>query len=79
MKVEFIKERDKLGFNMRRVYERDEKGRRYYQLDEELETVASPFIRTDRAWTTVITTPIDMTDADSFRKKRAEFTSASLL
>jgi pyruvate/2-oxoglutarate dehydrogenase complex dihydrolipoamide acyltransferase (E2) component len=57
---------------MKRVYERDEQGRRYYQLDEELETVASPFLRTDRAWTAVITIPIDMTDADSFRKKVEE-------
>ena len=59
---------------MRRVYKQDDQGRRYYQLDEELETVASPFIRTDRAWTAVIRTPIDMTDADSFRKKMEEET-----
>lgn len=48
---------------MRRVYERDDQGRRYYQLDEQLKQ----FGMGGPTWCTV-TMPIDMTDVDRFRK-----------
>lgn len=52
---------------MERVYERDEQGRRYYQLDEQ-----HKFISMIGAFWGILTMPIDMTDADSFRKKFQE-------
>jgi pyruvate dehydrogenase E2 component (dihydrolipoamide acetyltransferase) len=51
---------------MYRNLQKDETGRWYYQLDDEL---SMPMLFPERAHSCSITTPIDMTDADSFRKK----------
>ncbi len=53
---------------MRRVLEKDEKGRYYYQLDEALWPLLTNF-HGESAYSCSVETEIDMTDADSFRKE----------
>jgi pyruvate/2-oxoglutarate dehydrogenase complex dihydrolipoamide acyltransferase (E2) component len=50
---------------MRKALKKDETGRWYYQLNDELGMLT----RFSKPRSCSITTPIDMTDADSFRKK----------
>jgi pyruvate/2-oxoglutarate dehydrogenase complex dihydrolipoamide acyltransferase (E2) component len=52
------------GFKMRKVYQRDDQDRRYYQLDEPLKVMSLYGPRWGE-----LTMSIDMTNADSFRRK----------
>jgi len=63
---------------MQRTYEIDEKGRRYYQLDD-LMLALRQIAHCDRSYSCSLTTPVDMTRALEFAKKRRERTTVTAM
>lgn len=63
---------------MQRTYEIDEKGRRYYQLDD-LMLALRQVAHCDRSYSCSLTTPVDMTRALEFAKRRERKTTVTAL